>query len=82
VDKLSPHLLGYGLTTAFILYRLPDFQSLLQTYIWQDYDTEPEFPKLKAFLAHWETHMDGPLFSIKVAHASLIVPDDFKTRLN
>ena len=27
---------GYGLTTAQILYRLPDHPSLLQTYVWQD----------------------------------------------
>ena len=25
---------GYGLTTAQILYRLPDHPSLLQTYVW------------------------------------------------
>ena len=29
---------GYGLTTAEILYRRPDHQWLLQTYVWQDYD--------------------------------------------
>jgi uncharacterized protein Usg len=82
VDKLSPNLLGYGLTTAFILYRFPDFKSLLQTFIWQDYDTEPEFPKLRAFIAHWKANIEGPLFSVKIAHTSLIMPDDFKIRLN
>ena len=35
---------GYGLTTANILYRLPDHRSLLQTYIWQGYDLAPLFP--------------------------------------
>src|SRR5258708_27311679 len=29
---------GYGLTTAHILYRMPDHPALLQTYVWQDYD--------------------------------------------
>jgi uncharacterized protein Usg len=28
-------LKGYGLTTAQILYRLPDHPALLQTYVWQ-----------------------------------------------
>ena len=37
-------LQGYGLTTAQILYRLPDHPSLLQTYVWQDYDLCPKFP--------------------------------------
>ncbi len=31
-------ILGYGLTTAEIVYRRPDRHWLLQTYIWQDYD--------------------------------------------
>ena len=77
-NSLSPHLLGYGLTTASILYRFPDFKSILQAYIWQDYDTEPDFPKLRAFLEFWEKHLDGPLFSVKVVHKCLITPDDFK----
>ena len=44
-------VLGYGLTTAQILYRLPDHPSLLQTYVWQNYDLFPKFPALKDFLS-------------------------------
>ena len=32
---------GYSLTTAEILYRLPDHPKLLQSYVWQDYDLAP-----------------------------------------
>ena len=39
--------LGYGLTTAEIVYRRPDRHWLLQTYIWQDYDLFPNFPALE-----------------------------------
>jgi uncharacterized protein Usg len=74
----TPQLIGWGLTTAFILYRLPDFKSLLQTYIWQEYDNEPDFPKLRAFLDWWQANLDGPLFSVKIVHRLLIMPDDFK----
>ena len=35
---------GYGLTTANILYRLPDHPALLQAYVWQEYDLAPAFP--------------------------------------
>ena len=42
--------LGYGLTTAEIVYRRPDRRWLLQTYVWQDYDMFPDFPALKDFL--------------------------------
>jgi uncharacterized protein Usg len=67
-------VLGYGLTTAQILYRMPDHPSLLQTYVWQDYDLFPTFPALKDFLAFWETTLDGPLFAVTVAHSKLIKP--------
>jgi uncharacterized protein Usg len=43
-------VLGYGLTTAEIVYRRPDRHWLLQTYVWQDYDMFPDFPALKDFL--------------------------------
>ena len=41
-------LAGFSLTTAEILYRLPDHPSLLQSFIWQDYDVHPRFPRLQA----------------------------------
>ena len=47
---LELQLQGYGLTTAEILYRMPDYPAMLQTYIWQDYDLEPNFPKMYGFL--------------------------------
>jgi uncharacterized protein Usg len=81
-NTLSPGLAGYGLTTASILYRLPDYQSLLQTFIWQDCDTEPEFPKLRAFIAYWEANLAGPIYSVDVVHKCLLSPDDFTKRLN
>ena len=69
---------GYSLATAEITYRLPDAQSLLQTYIWQDYDLAPKFPELKKFLAFWERELEGPLHSVRVAHRALIQPAEFR----
>ena len=71
-------VLGYGLTTAQILYRMPDHPSLLQTYVWQNYDLFPKFPALHDFLTFWEEKLDGPLFSVTVAHSKLIKPAELK----
>jgi uncharacterized protein Usg len=65
---------GYSLTTAEIMYRLPDHPALIQSYIWQDYDLHPRFPKLKKFLDFWVTTLEGPLYSVRVAHTNLIKP--------
>ena len=71
-------LSGFSLTTAEILYRLPDHPALLQSYIWQDYDLAPRFPKLKAFLDFWIAKLDGPLFKVTVAHSQLIKPAELR----
>jgi uncharacterized protein Usg len=67
---------GYGLTTAGILYRLPDHPAILQEYVWQDYDLCPRFPELNKFLAFWKEKLDGTLFRITVSHSALIGPAD------
>jgi uncharacterized protein Usg len=70
---------GYGLTTATILYRMPDHHHLLQTFVWQNYDIAPEFPELKHFLDFWQRELDGPLYSVTVAHSRLIRPAQFRS---
>lgn len=70
---------GYGLTTASILYRLPDHPRFLQEFIWQEYDLFPEFPTLHRFIAFWRDKIEGQLHSIRVAHNRLITPAELKT---
>jgi uncharacterized protein Usg len=77
-ETFRRQLNGYGLTTAKILYRLPDHPVLLQTYIWQDYDLFPEFPTLQKFLDFWRRQLEGPLHSVTVAHSRLIAPAEIR----
>ena len=70
---------GYGLTTAQIIYRRPDHQWLLQTYVWQDYDMCPDFPMLQRFLDFWRSKLEGPLHSVMVAHSALIKPAELRS---
>ena len=51
---LKKQLADHRLTTAEILYHMPDHPGLLQAYIWQDYDLAPNFPELRRFLSFWE----------------------------
>jgi uncharacterized protein Usg len=77
-EDFRKQALGYGLTTAHILYRRPDHRWLLQSYIWQNYDLFPEFPELRRFLAFWQEKLEGPLHSVRVAHCRLIKPADLR----
>jgi len=77
-EDFRKQVLGYGLTTAEILYRRPDRQWLLQSYVWQNYDLFPKFPALHDFLAFWEKSLDGPLFSVIVAPFKLKKPAELR----
>ena len=61
----------HRLTTAEILYHMPDHPTLLQTFLWQEYDIAPDFPMLRRFLSFWERNLEGRLHSVRVANLRL-----------
>ena len=65
--QMQRQLQGYRLTTAEILYHLPDHPGVLQTYIWQELDIAPRFPVLHKFLDFWSREIEGKLHSVRVA---------------
>ncbi len=69
---------GYRLTTAEILYHLPDHPALLQTFVWQALDLAPAFPILHKFLSFWEANIEGRLHSVRVAHVAVISPGELR----
>ena len=66
---------GYRLTTAEIIYRLPDHPALLQSFIWQKFDLAPEFPELNKFLEFWRNNIEGKLHSVNVKQSSRTAPN-------
>ncbi|MBB4569760.1 MULTISPECIES: usg protein [Rhizobium] len=77
-NDMQKQLQGYGLTTAQIIYRLPDHPQFLQTYIWQDYDLAPNFPEMRGFLKFWQEKLDGPLHSVRYVHRRLISATEWR----
>lgn len=77
-DHFTLQMEGYGLTTAHILYRMPDFRSVLQTFLWQDYDLAPDFPQMTKFLDFWRANLDGDLHSVRFSHKRLIGPNEWR----
>jgi len=74
MKSMRLQLEGWRLTTAEILYHLPDHPLLLQSFIWQQLDLAPRYPELRRFLDFWSLNLDGKLHSVKVAQAPLISP--------
>jgi uncharacterized protein Usg len=73
-QEIEKMMRDYRLTTAEILYHLPDYPKLLQTFVWQELDIAPKFPVLHKFIDFWNRELDGKIHSVKVAHTDLIMP--------
>ena len=71
-------LKGYGLTTAEILYHMPDHPHLIQSFVWQHYDLAPKFPALYKFIDFWKEKLDGPLHSVTYTHRRLISATEWR----
>jgi len=71
-QAIDLQLQGYRLTTANILYRMPDHQHLLQSFLWQELDMAPSFPVLNRFLKFWEENIEGPIHSVTVGAKGLV----------
>jgi len=78
MSEFELRLRGYRLTTAEILYRLPDHPSVLQSFIWQEFDIAPKFPVLTKFLDFWQSSIEGRLHSVTVAVRGLISNAELK----
>ncbi|MGI9463337.1 MAG: usg protein [Aestuariivirgaceae bacterium] len=77
-SQLERQLAGWSLTTAEIMYHMPDHRHLLQSFIWQEYDLAPRFPRLLKFLDFWTHNLDGPLNSVRVAHKAIVGPAEMR----
>ena len=79
LSSFEKQLNDFRLTTAEILYHMPDAYHLLQTFVWQKLDKAPDFPALHDFLDYWERNLDGNLHSARIAQARLIHPGEVRT---
>ena len=78
MNEFVKQLECYHLTTAKILYHMPDRPDLLQLFLWQELDVAPKFPTLGKFLHFWERELDGKLHSVTIAQRRLIKPSELK----
>ena len=75
---LARQMRNYRLTTAEILYHMPDHPGVLQSFVWQQLDLAPRYPILRRFLDFWTREIEGKLHSVRVASAGLITPGELR----
>jgi uncharacterized protein Usg len=74
MEDIGQKFQDYRLTTAEILYHLPDYPDLVQSYLWQSLDRIPDFPKLNRFLGSWDGTREGKLHAVRIDYVGLDEP--------
>ena len=73
-QDFASQLRGERLTTAEVIYYMPDHPSLLQRFLWQTVDLPPEFPRVHKFLIFWSREIDAVIHSVTCSAAGLVQP--------
>ena len=56
-----------SLVTVDILYWMPDYENILQQFIWQTKDVVPDIPRVHKFLNYWHDNIEAVISEVKIA---------------
>tara|TARA_R100001126_G_scaffold81052_1_gene49480 strand:+ start:1907 stop:2158 length:252 start_codon:yes stop_codon:yes gene_type:complete len=58
-----------NIVTVDVLYYMPDFNDIVQEFIWQTPDITPELPRVHKFLNHWHKNIDAVIKEVQVSYS-------------
>jgi uncharacterized protein Usg len=59
-------------TTVEVFYRIPDFPSVIQIFVWQFYDSKPDFPAVRNFLKFWKRELtEAPIVGVRFGSVNI-----------
>ena len=59
-------LIKNTIVTVNVFYWMPDYQNVLQQFIWQTDDVKPEYPRVHKFLNYWHDNIDAVIEEIEI----------------
>lgn len=65
---------GWRLTTAEVLYYMPDHPRLLQSFVWQTLDLAPRYPRIAQFLDYWKREIEAVIHSVRIGGSEELAP--------
>ena len=51
-----------------VYYWMPDYNNILQEFMWQLNDVVPEYPRVHRFLNHWHENIEAVIETVEVSH--------------
>ncbi len=73
-DEFETQLKGGRLTTAEVLYYMPDHPKLLQSFMWQTLDVAPDYPRVHSFLDYWRKEIQAVIHSVRLSTVGIVTP--------
>ena len=73
-EEFALRLAGWRLTTAEVLYYMPDHPALIQSFVWQTLDVAPAYPRIHRFLDFWRSEIDAVIHSVRLASGEMLAP--------
>ncbi len=53
-----------SLVTIEVIYFIPDYANILNTFWWQTMDVRPKYPRINRFLDYWRKEVDAVIKDI------------------
>ena len=54
------------LVTINVFYWMPDYENVLQQFIWQTMDVKPKYPRVYKFLDYWHNNIDAVVSEVVI----------------
>ncbi len=72
------HILNFPhLVTMEVIYHMPDHPDILQSFLWQNEDIVPDYPKAKTFVEHWIENIEAKINRILLGHKQDTLPPEY-----
>ena len=65
-------ILRNTIVTLNVLYWMPDYDHILQQFVWQTADVRPEYPRVHRFLNYWYDNIEAVI-------SEVIISDNYVT---
>ena len=72
MSEFERRLRGERLTTAEVLYYMPDHPNLLQRFTWQTLDLAPDYPRVHRFLQFWRREIVAVIHSVTLSAEGVV----------
>jgi len=57
------------LITLNVYYWLPDYENILQQFMWQTVDVKPKYPRVNKFLNYWHNNIDAIINEVQISES-------------